>query len=208
MPIAIGQRDVRREHFGRCICGRAEPRDPRLLCERWVGLAAEQCRAAEVHEAQIERASMQLLVGGRAVGAQHDIARRNVAMHEACVELSGALELLKHGDAQVGNDSEGKWLVGFALRSFANSVAQGRALHPFHYEQGVAICKPEPIERREAAQVRDRQMDAVFLVECGYVPFRDIVGCGSAIRRGAAVERGPELLSLGAVGSVARCRSA
>ena len=182
-------RDVRQvagEHLGRRIAQRGAAHRRVLRRERRAGSRIDVHRGAEVDEAQIER-PLGILLGWREVRrAQHDVGRRDIAVHEAVAHQLETHEQVEQVAAETRR-RKGREPPLVVHGQQTASLGEGDALDPLHHHGGAPIDQRVSVQAREAFETRDRAVALVF-------------GTKSRSRRDQPSVAGPVLLAVDALG--------
>ena len=173
----LDARDIVGEHLGRRVLGRAATPDVGAHGKRGVD-GVERRGTAKVDQADIEVECRELVLERALARSDHDVARRDVAVGNARVQVPYVIENGEHGhaDGRHGIATHAAVLVG----ELRGDVLERGALDPFHNDERLAVAGAIAVYAREALKVRDGELVAIFLEQHGAHAGGDALVCGVA----------------------------
>ena len=160
----LDTRDVVGEHLGRRILGRAAAPDVGAHGKGGVD-GIERRGAAKVDKADVEVERRDLVLERTLARGDHDIARRDIAVGNARVQVPYVIENGEHGytDGRYRVAAHAAVLVG----ELRGDVLERGAFDPFHNDERLTVAGAIAVYAWKALKVRDGELVAIFLEQHG-----------------------------------------
>ena len=160
----LDARDIVGEHLGWRVLGRAAAPDVGAYGKR--GVDGVECRGtAKVDEADIEVERGELVLERALARGDHDVARRDVAVGNAGIQVPYVIEDGEHGHA------DGRYRVAahaaVLVGELWGDVLERGTLDPFHDDERLAVAGAVAVYARKTLKVRDGELVAIFLEQHG-----------------------------------------
>ena len=160
----LDTRDVVGEHLGRRVLGRAAAPDVGTHGKGGVD-GIERRRTAKVDEADVEVERRDLVLERTLARGDHDVARRDVAVGNARVQVPYVIENGEHGHA------DGRYRVAahaaVLVGELRGNVLERGAFDPFHNDERLTGTGAIAVYAWKALKVRDGELVAIFLEQHG-----------------------------------------
>ena len=160
----LDARDIVGEHLGRRILGRAAAPDVGAYGKGGVD-GIERRRTAKVDEADIKVECGELVLERALARGDHDIARRDIAVCNARVQVPHVIENGEHGNTD-GRHRVAAYAAAF-VGELRGDVLERGALDPFHDDERLAGAGAIAVYARKTLEVRDRELIAILLEQHG-----------------------------------------